>query len=91
VFLLSPKSCANLWNNLGDRELDLGELTRGCCSSRASQPDRSDRCIGLVGFALGECLGEFFIVSCCCCFEFGLFWSSGGQVCVFGASWLRPV
>jgi hypothetical protein len=34
VFLLSPKSCANLWSDSGDRELDLGELTRDCCSSR---------------------------------------------------------
>jgi hypothetical protein len=37
VFQLSPKSCANPWSDLGDRELDLGELTRGCCSSRAAQ------------------------------------------------------
>jgi hypothetical protein len=39
VFLLSPNSCAKPWSDSGDRE-----LTRGCCSSRASQPDRSDRC-----------------------------------------------
>jgi hypothetical protein len=37
VFLLSPKSCANLWSDSGDRELDLGVLTRGCCSSREAQ------------------------------------------------------
>jgi hypothetical protein len=36
VFLLSPKSCANSWSESGDWELDLGELTRGCCSSRAA-------------------------------------------------------
>jgi hypothetical protein len=29
VFLLSPKSCANLSSESGDRELDLGELTHG--------------------------------------------------------------
>jgi hypothetical protein len=37
VFLLSPKFCTNLRWDSGDRELDLGELTRGCCSSRATQ------------------------------------------------------
>jgi hypothetical protein len=29
VFQLSPKSCANPWSDSGDRELELGELTRG--------------------------------------------------------------
>jgi hypothetical protein len=29
VFLLSPKSCANPSSDSRDRELDLGELTRG--------------------------------------------------------------
>jgi hypothetical protein len=33
VFLLSPMSCANLWSESGDRELDLEELTRGLYSS----------------------------------------------------------
>ena len=37
MFLLSPKSCAKPWSESGDRELDLGELTRGRCSSRAAQ------------------------------------------------------
>jgi hypothetical protein len=42
VFLLSLKSCVNPWSESGDRELDLGELdleelTRGLCSSRATQ------------------------------------------------------
>jgi hypothetical protein len=33
-----PQSlCANPWSDSGDRELDLGELTHGCCSSRAAQ------------------------------------------------------
>jgi hypothetical protein len=35
VFLPSPKSCADPWSESGDWELDLGELTRECCSSRA--------------------------------------------------------
>jgi hypothetical protein len=32
---------------------------------------RSDRCRGSVGFASGEHVGEFAVVPCCCCFEFG--------------------
>jgi hypothetical protein len=47
---------------------------------------RFDRCRGLVGFASGERLGEFSVVPCCCCFVFGLFWSSEGQVWVLGIS-----
>jgi hypothetical protein len=41
-------SCANSWSDSGDRELDLGELTRGCCSSRELRPHRSDRCLSPV-------------------------------------------
>jgi hypothetical protein len=37
VFQLSPKSCSNPWSESRDRELDLEELTRGFCSSRAAQ------------------------------------------------------
>jgi hypothetical protein len=37
VFLLSPKSCSSPWSDSGDQGLDLGELTRECCSSRAAQ------------------------------------------------------
>jgi hypothetical protein len=37
VFLLSPKYCLNPWSESRDRELDLEELTRGLCSSRAAQ------------------------------------------------------
>jgi hypothetical protein len=51
VFLLSPKSCANPWSDSGDRELDLGELTRGCNSSRELRSPRSDRCRPLLSFA----------------------------------------
>jgi hypothetical protein len=36
VFLLSLKSCSDLWSESGDRKLDLDELTRGFCSSRAA-------------------------------------------------------
>jgi hypothetical protein len=31
-----PKSCSSPWSDSGDRNLDLEELTRGCCSSRAA-------------------------------------------------------
>jgi hypothetical protein len=34
-----------------DRKLDLGELTRGCCSSREFRSHRSDRCKLLLSFA----------------------------------------
>jgi hypothetical protein len=37
VFQLSPNSCSNLWSESADQELDLEELTRGFCSSRAAQ------------------------------------------------------
>jgi hypothetical protein len=63
VFLLSPKSCINPWSDSGDRELDSWGLTRGRCSSRSA----------FVGFASGERLGEFHVVLCCYCFEFGQF------------------
>jgi hypothetical protein len=43
MFLLSPKSCANPWSDSGVRELDLGELTHGCCSSRELMSHHSDR------------------------------------------------
>jgi hypothetical protein len=36
VFLLSPKSCTDLWIDSGDRELDLEELTRGFIPERPS-------------------------------------------------------
>jgi hypothetical protein len=58
VFLLSPKSCANQWSNSGDHELDLGELSRECCSSRELRSHhltgaslRFDRCRLLLSFA----------------------------------------
>jgi hypothetical protein len=34
---LLMRCCSSPWSNSGDRGLDLGELTRGCCSSRAAQ------------------------------------------------------
>jgi hypothetical protein len=34
--LLSPKSCTNPWSDSGDRELDLGELTRGAVLPRVA-------------------------------------------------------
>jgi hypothetical protein len=60
VFLLSPESCANLWSQSGDREFDLGELTRGflfipsCLglTGLTVELDRSDWCKAFVGFCL---------------------------------------
>jgi hypothetical protein len=52
---------------------------------------RSDRCRLSVEFCSGERLGEFLVVLCCCCFEFGSVWSLGGQVGRFEVSSLRPV
>jgi hypothetical protein len=52
---------------------------------------RSDRCRGSVGFASSEHLGEFIVVSCCCCFVFGSVWSSVGLFGAFGISWLGPI
>jgi hypothetical protein len=51
VFLLSPKSCTNPWRDSGDRELDLGELTHGCCSSPSGPalPVRPVLLIGVTG------------------------------------------
>jgi hypothetical protein len=37
-----------------------------------------------IEFCSGGRFGEFPIVLCCGYFEFGSFWSSGGQVCVLG-------
>jgi hypothetical protein len=51
----------------------------------------SDRCRPQLGFCLCERLGEFAVVPCCCCFEFGSFWSSVGLFGRFGVSWLEPV
>jgi hypothetical protein len=57
VFLLSPKSCANPWSDSGDRELDLGELTHGCCSSSSGHngltgaSHRPDWCRLVLSFA----------------------------------------
>jgi hypothetical protein len=52
---------------------------------------RPDRCRRSVGFASGECLGEFVVVLCSYCFEFGSVWSSVGLFGGFGVSWLEPV
>jgi hypothetical protein len=46
----------------------------------------SDRCRLLVDFCSCECFGEFLVVSCCCYFEFGQFWSSVGLFGRFGIS-----
>jgi hypothetical protein len=44
-----------------------------------------------VGFASGERLGEFPVVSCCYCFQFGLFWRLVGLFGGFGISWIGLV
>jgi hypothetical protein len=44
-----------------------------------------------VGSTSGERLGEFLVVSYCCCFEFGQFWSSVDLFGGFGISWHGPV
>jgi hypothetical protein len=74
VFLLSPKIC----EKSGDQELDLGKLTRGLLFIPSAQV------LTPVRFCSGECVGVFPGVLCCCCFEFGSEWGSGGQVCGFG-------
>jgi hypothetical protein len=61
---------------------------RPCLTGLTGAAHRSDRFRDLVGFPSGEHLGEFVVVLCCCCFEFGSFWSLEGKVCAFGASWL---
>jgi hypothetical protein len=47
---------------------------------------RSDRCRGLMGFTSVERPVEFLVVPCCCCFEFGSFWSLGGWFLRIGIS-----
>jgi hypothetical protein len=89
VFLLFPKCYANPWSDSGDRELDLEELTRGCCSSREPRPHRSDRCRPQLGFCLGYRLGVFSVVPCGYCFEFGSVRSSVGLFGVLGFSGLN--
>jgi hypothetical protein len=44
-----------------------------------------------VGFASGEHLAEFPVVSCCYCFDFGLFWSLVGLFGGFGISWFGSI
>jgi hypothetical protein len=89
VFQLSPKSCTNSWSDSGDRELDSGDRVLfipelPSLTGLTGAAHRYDRCISSVGFASSECLGEFIFVPCCCCFEFGLVWSSVGLFCGFG-------
>jgi hypothetical protein len=45
---------------------------------------RSNRCRPQLGFCSSERLGEFVVVPCCCCFEFGSFWSSVGLFGILG-------
>jgi hypothetical protein len=82
---------------------DTGSWIWGCSPTGVVHSDelrshRSDRCLSLVWpvrtpikFCLGERLGEFVVVPCCCCFEFGSVWNSVGQFGRFGVFWLEPV
>jgi hypothetical protein len=63
VFLLSPKSCLDPWSESGDRELDLEELTRGFCSSRATQVPLA-RLVLLTGLTDVCPLWDLPLVSC---------------------------
>jgi hypothetical protein len=95
VFLLSPKSCANLWS-----DSEIGSWIWGSWPAGVVHPDelrshRSDWCLSPVwpvqtpiGFFPGERLVEFAIVPCFYCFEFGSFWSSMGLFGVLGLSGL---
>jgi hypothetical protein len=90
VFILSPKSCVNPWSDSGDRELDLGELTRGCYSSRELRSHLSDRCRLQLSFArvnvwVSSMLPRVAIV------RVGSVWSSVGLFGRFGISWFEPV
>jgi hypothetical protein len=98
VFLLSPKSCSSPWSDSGDWSLDLEELTRGCCSSRAAQatPVWPVLLTGLTGATLVGFLLRWTPGCVCCCPVLQLFrvWVSldlGRPIWCFGAFWLRPV
>jgi hypothetical protein len=76
VFLLSPKSCSSPWSDSGDRSLDLGEMTRECCSSRAAlaTPVWPVLFTGLTGATLGGFLLGWTSGWVCCCPVLELFW-----------------
>jgi hypothetical protein len=73
----------------------------GCWPAGVVHPNelrshRSDQCLSPVwpvqtpvGFSSSERLGEFAVVPCCCCFDFGSVWSSVGMFGVLGlSSWV---
>jgi hypothetical protein len=66
-------------------------LERPSLTGLTGAAHRSDQCRGCMGFASGERLGVFPIVPCCCCFEFGQFWSMVGLFGGFGTSWLELI
>jgi hypothetical protein len=82
---------------------EIGSCIWGCWPAGAIHPEssghtgltgashRSDQCRLFIEFCLVECLGEFPVVLCCRCFEFGSVWSSVGLFGGFGISWLGPV
>jgi hypothetical protein len=70
-----PKVLFNPWSDSRDRSLDLGELTRGCCSSRAAQatPVWPVLLTGLTGATLGGFLLGWTSGCVRCCPVFRLF------------------
>jgi hypothetical protein len=62
-----PKVLCGSVERSGDQELDLGELTRGCCSSRAAQtwPVWPVLLTGLTGVSLLWNLARWFAWSVC--------------------------
>jgi hypothetical protein len=79
VFLLSPKSCSSPWSDLGDRSLDLDELTHGCCLSRAAQATSVSPVL-LTGLTGASHLWDFRRVNCLTCVSLGL--GAAGQFLV---------
>jgi hypothetical protein len=74
-----PKSCSSPWSDSGDRSLDLEELTRRCCSSRAAQatPVKPMLLTGLTG---ASHLWDLPWVNCLTRVSFGL--GAAGQFLV---------
>jgi hypothetical protein len=72
-----------------------GSWPAGAVHPKLPRLHRSDRCTWpvwpvqpLVGFCSGECLGDFVVVLCWVCFEFGSVWRSVGLFGVWGLSGL---
>jgi hypothetical protein len=71
VFLLSPKSCANPWSELGVGfgGVDPRVLFIPSCPGMTGLTgaiDQPDRCEPFVGFSLGDLL-DLCVFGLCCC------------------------